>query len=184
MVPTRCCGSQAYLQYQALRRRRYQQGCASRPNNRGEEDDTGSLLASSEGSSLRPPDGVTVLVPPMGGDEFTAFNTMGSRSQCTADDTAFLGGRSAACGAGESRTQYMAGSRTQCTAKSHIQHKVKSTMGSDSRRPLLCPGVCDWYLRRAPGDGTGGRDGHGTGHVLASIGETSLDNLIGEEEEE
>ena len=67
-----------------------------------------------------------------GGNASTAFDTMGTQLQCTADDTAFLSSRSLVSGDGEIRMQHTVDSRTQCTAKSRTQHTAKSVTGPGS----------------------------------------------------
>ena len=71
----------------------------------------------------------------------------------------------------------------QCTSKSRMQYTAKCVTGPGSRIPCSRPGGRNRYVRRAPSNSARGCDRHGIAHVLANIGETRMDNLIGEEEE-
>ena len=156
-------------------------------NGWGKEDDTASLLAYSEGSCPQlQGGGAAALVPPTGDGASTALNTLVRWTQCTANNTVFLSGLSLACSARESYTQYTTERWTQYTAKSrtqHTQHTAKSATGPGSHMPRSRPRGSNRYLRRAPGNGSGGRNRHRTDHVLVSSVEMSMVNPIREEEE-
>ena len=90
---------------------------ATTPNVWNKEDNANSPLVFSKGSHLQQRGSVAASLPSAGDNTYIGFDTVGSWTQYTANDTVFLGVRSLEYGAREFRTQYMVESLTQHTSK-------------------------------------------------------------------